>query len=52
MEIMRVQQAVLKREVDMPTYNRVYKEHLDAIHALEARLRELQGGVGAAGGGP
>lgn len=49
MAIVEAQQRVLRRELTMPEYNAVYKVHLDAIHALERRIAELQmqGGGGA-----
>lgn len=48
--IIEAQQKVLRRELTMPEYNAVYKEHLDAIHALERRAMELQTGSGEAAG--
>ena len=48
--IVKAQQAVLRRELTMPQYNEVYKEHVEAIHRYEARLMELQSGGGAHGG--
>ena len=39
--IVRAQQDVLARRIDMPTYNGIYKEQLAAIHALEERIRGL-----------
>ena len=50
--IVEAQHAVLRRQITMPDYNRVYQEHLAAIHALEKRVMELQThgmGGGAAG---
>jgi hypothetical protein len=50
--IVEAQQQVLRRAITVPEYNRVYKEHLDAIHALEAWLHDVQSrgtGSGAAG---
>jgi hypothetical protein len=42
MAIIEAQHRVLRRELTMPEYNELYKRHLDAIHALEARAGELQ----------
>lgn len=49
--IVEAQHKVLRRELTMPEYNAVYKQHLDHIHALERRVAELQahGHGGAAG---
>ncbi|HVL88147.1 MAG TPA: hypothetical protein VM681_09135 [Candidatus Thermoplasmatota archaeon] len=41
--IVRAQHDVLTKKIDVATYNRVYRENLDAIHALEAKLRTMQG---------
>lgn len=51
--IVEAQHKVLKRQLTMPEYNAVYKQHLDAIHALEKRIWELQQaqGHGPPGGG-
>lgn len=40
--IVQAQHQVLRRELTMPQYNAVYKQHLDAIHALEAWLHAYQ----------
>lgn len=48
--IIEAQHKVLRRELTMPQYNAVYKEHLDAIHALEKRIFELQQGAHGQGG--
>lgn len=48
--IIEAQHRVLRRELTMADYNAVYKEHLDAIHALEKRIWELQQAQGAGGG--
>lgn len=40
--IVKAQQAVLKRELTMPQYNQVYKEHVEEIHKYERLLMELQ----------
>jgi hypothetical protein len=50
--IVKAQQAVLRRELTMPQYNDVYKQHVEEIHKYERLLMELQAGGGAAGGGP
>jgi len=42
--LQQVQVQVIQGKLPMPEYNRVYKEHLDAIHALEAHMAGLQGG--------
>lgn len=48
--IVEAQHKVLRRQLTMPEYNAVYKEHLDAIHTLERHVGELQArGGGAAG---
>lgn len=48
--IVEAQHKVLRRELTMPQYNEVYKQHLDAIHALEAKLAELHYRGGEAAG--
>jgi hypothetical protein len=50
--IVEAQHAVLQRGITVAEYNRVYAQHLAAIHALEAWLHDFQSrgmGGGAAG---